>query len=45
MARGFYTVIVGTQPGIYTDWYLPASWFTLEGGRKLTVILVGLRLL
>ncbi|KAF8502104.1 hypothetical protein F5888DRAFT_1169493 [Russula emetica] len=20
MARGFYTVIVGTQPGIYTDW-------------------------
>jgi hypothetical protein len=45
MARGFYTVIVGTQPGIYTDWYLPASWFALEGVGRLTVILVGLRLL
>src|SRR6266849_7234172 len=33
MARGFYTVIVGTQPGIYTDWYLPASWFTWGCGK------------
>ncbi len=31
MAIKFYAVIVGTQPGIYIDWYLPASWFPLEG--------------
>jgi Caulimovirus viroplasmin len=32
MGKVFYTVIVGTEPGIYEDWYLPASRFTVYFG-------------
>lgn len=30
MTKRYYTVIVGTQPGVYADWYLLADQFTLR---------------
>ncbi len=33
MVKYYYTVIVGTRPGVYTDWYLLAGWFNLYYGQ------------